>query len=44
LQGEIKRIEGKLDNQQFVAKAPDHVVQVERDKLARFRDELASLT
>src|SRR4051794_747373 len=35
LQGEIKRAEGKLGNQGFVAKAPDHVVQAERDKLER---------
>ncbi|HKN95343.1 MAG TPA: class I tRNA ligase family protein, partial [Thermoleophilaceae bacterium] len=43
LTGEIKRAEGKLSNQQFVAKAPPHVVQAERDKLERFRAELEEL-
>jgi valyl-tRNA synthetase len=43
LDGEIKRIEGKLSNEQFVAKAPEAVVQVERDKLARYQEERAAL-
>ena len=33
--GEIKRLEGKLGNQGFVAKAPEAVVAKEREKLAR---------
>lgn len=40
---EIARVEGKLSNEQFVSKAPDAVVQVERDKLARFKEERAAL-
>lgn len=40
---EIKRCEGKLSNDGFVAKAPDAVVQAERDKLAALREELAAL-
>ena len=43
LQAEIKRAEGKLANQGFVAKAPEAVVQAERDKLERLRQELAEL-
>jgi len=43
LDGEIKRIESKLSNEQFVAKAPEAVVQVERDKLARYQEERAAL-
>ena len=39
LDGEIARAEKKLGNQGFVAKAPEAVVQAERDKLARLREE-----
>ena len=34
LDGEIKRLGGKLGNEQFVAKAPDAVVAKERERLA----------
>jgi valyl-tRNA synthetase len=43
LQGEITRAESKLNNQGFVAKAPDAVVAAEREKLDRLRAELAAL-
>jgi valyl-tRNA synthetase len=43
LAGEIKRVQGKLGNEQFVAKAPPAVVDAEREKLARFEAELAAL-
>jgi len=43
LESEIARAEGKLANQGFVAKAPEAVVQAERDKLERLREELAEL-
>jgi valyl-tRNA synthetase len=39
LDAEIERAERKLDNQGFVAKAPEAVVRAERDKLARLREE-----
>jgi valyl-tRNA synthetase len=39
LDAEIARAEGKLANQRFVEKAPEAVVQAERDKLARLRAE-----
>ena len=43
LEGEIVRAEGKLGNQGFVEKAPVHVVEAEREKLARLRAELGAL-
>jgi valyl-tRNA synthetase len=43
LEAEIARAEGKLANAGFVAKAPDAVVQAERDKLERLRAELEAL-
>ena len=43
LEGEIKRAEGKLANQGFVAKAPAQVVDAEREKLARLQAELEAL-
>jgi valyl-tRNA synthetase len=43
LRNEIARVNGKLGNEQFVAKAPDAVVDAEREKLARFEAELAAL-
>jgi valyl-tRNA synthetase len=43
LRTEIARAQGKLANQGFVAKAPEAVVQAERDKLARLEAELAEL-
>jgi valyl-tRNA synthetase len=43
LSQEIDRAQSKLSNQGFVAKAPEHVVQAERDKLERLRTELEAL-
>jgi valyl-tRNA synthetase len=43
IEAEIARAEGKLANKGFVAKAPEHVVRAERDKLARLREELGAL-
>jgi len=44
LESEIARAEGSLANERFVAKAPEAVVQAERDKLARLRQELDELS
>ena len=41
---EITRAEGKLANQGFVAKAPEAVVQAERDKLDKLKRELDELS
>jgi valyl-tRNA synthetase len=43
LQAEIDRAEAKLGNEGFVAKAPEAVVQSERDKLAELQRRLAEL-
>ncbi|PNH92819.1 valine--tRNA ligase [Vibrio diazotrophicus] len=42
-EGEIKRIEGKLGNEGFVAKAPEAVIAKEREKLEGYKDTLAKL-
>jgi valyl-tRNA synthetase len=43
LRKEVARAEGMLANERFVANAPDDVVAAERDKLERYRSELAAL-
>jgi len=43
LEGEIERLEAKLANERFVARAPGDVVQGERDKLVEYRGSLARL-
>jgi valyl-tRNA synthetase len=43
LRGEIARAEGRLANEGFVAKAPEHLVAAEREKLERLRRELEQL-
>src|SRR5204863_8366922 len=43
LQREVARAEGMLANERFVANAPDDVVEAEREKLERYRRELAAL-
>jgi valyl-tRNA synthetase len=43
LQGEVARAEGMLANERFVQNAPDGVVAAEREKLDRYRRELAAL-
>jgi valyl-tRNA synthetase len=43
LRKEIARAEGMLANERFVAGAPAHVVDGEREKLDRFRSELDAL-
>jgi valyl-tRNA synthetase len=44
LKNDIQRIEGKLSNASFVDKAPEAVVQKERDKLAEAKAALDDLS
>jgi valyl-tRNA synthetase len=41
--GEIARIEKKLSNEGFIAKAPEAVINGEREKLQRYRDTLEGI-
>jgi valyl-tRNA synthetase len=43
LRKEVVRAEGMLANERFVQNAPVDVVEAERDKLERYRSELAAL-
>ena len=42
-QSEVSRAEGKLNNQGFLAKAPEKVVEEERSKLEKAKEMLAKL-
>lgn len=44
LTGEVARIEGKLSNQGFVAKAPAEVIEKERAKAADIKRDMDKLT
>lgn len=44
LEGEVSRVSGKLANENFVNKAPEKVIQAERDKLEKYQDMLAKVT
>jgi valyl-tRNA synthetase len=44
LRAEVARAEAMLANETFVQKAPAHVVEAEREKLERYRRELAALS
>ena len=39
----VARAQGKLSNEKFVAKAPEAVINAERDKLVKYNDMLASV-
>ena len=38
LEGELKRVKGKLSNEGFVKKAPESVVEAEREKLSKYEN------
>ncbi len=43
VQGHLKRLEGKLSNEKFVANAPVEVVATERERCARLQEKLAAI-
>ncbi|QGM81372.1 valine--tRNA ligase [Otariodibacter oris] len=43
IQGEIKRIENKLSNEAFVAKAPEQVIAKEKEKMQGYQEGLEKL-
>src|SRR5690606_17928907 len=38
LEGELKRVRGKLSNKEFVAKAPETIVNKEREKIEKYEN------
>ena len=44
LEGEVARAQGKLNNEGFVSKAPQKVIDEERAKLADYTDKLAKVS
>lgn len=40
LEGEVNRVAGKLSNEGFVSKAPAHIVEEEKEKMAKYKDLL----
>ena len=39
----LVKVEGKLNNRNFVEKAPQHIVEAERQKAQNFREKIAKL-
>lgn len=44
LQGEVKRLEVKLSNEGFISKAPAHIVEEEKEKMAKYEELLQKVT
>ena len=44
LEGEVRRVEGKLSNQGFISKAPEKLVQEEKDKKVMYEEMLAKVS
>src|SRR5690606_12415924 len=43
LEGEIAKAQGKLSNEGFVARAPGHVIEQEKARLAQFTERLEGI-
>ena len=44
LEGEVKRVEGKLSNEGFVSKAPEKVINEEKEKMVKYKEMLEKVT
>ena len=44
LEGEVKRVEGKLSNQGFINKAPEKVINEEKEKMVKYKEMLEKVT
>ena len=44
LEGEVKRVTGKLSNEGFISKAPEKVINEEKAKMAKYEEMLAKVT
>ena len=44
ISGELERVQKKLDNAEFLAKAKSEVVQKEREKASQFEEKIRALT
>ena len=43
LEDELRRVEGKLSNEGFVSKAPEKIVNAEREKKVKYEEMLAKV-
>ena len=43
IEGELKRVEGKLANENFVSRAPENVINAEREKKAKYQEMYSNL-
>ncbi len=44
LEGEVKRVEGKLSNQGFISKAPEKVINEEKEKMVKYKEMLEKVS
>ncbi|XVG95148.1 valine--tRNA ligase [Eubacteriales bacterium KG127] len=44
LEGEVARVKGKLSNQGFISKAPKHIIEEEKSKLANYEELLEKVS
>ena len=44
LEGEVKRVESKLSNEGFVSKAPEKIINEEKEKMAKYKEMLQKVT
>lgn len=44
LEGEVARVKGKLSNQGFISKAPEHIVEEEKSKMANYEELLEKVS